>query len=309
MRDNPRGINLDSRLPKRNVVFAWDLHYSCNFRCPYCFYTATGWTELAKKNRYRTPQLWEEVWKRIHARHGPCQLRITGGEPFTYPDFPTVISAVCRRHDAHVTSNCSASEAMRRFAQTADPDRVELDCTFHPLSGDFETFARNVAMLREHGFVANVCYLAYPPQIPEMAEFKRRFAQTGLYMNVAIFWGDYQGRQYPFAYTEEEKGHILQVIGSPIGPETVNLMPLAVKGRPCGAGQRYAVIQADGRVFRCGQLAHEGTSIGNICARDFKLSQEARPCPADYCRCKEFQSAWDEDEKAAFLRGGNGPGT
>ncbi len=287
-------MNMESRLPRRDFVFAWDMHYSCNYRCPYCFYTEAGWTELAKKNRYQTPAEWGAVWERIHGRYGRCQLRVTAGEPFNYPRFPEVVAEVSRRHDIQVTSNCSHSEAMRRFAGLADPGRVEIDCTFHPLRGDFENFSKNVTMLRAAGFVANVCYLAYPPQLPRMGEFKRRFAARGIYMNLAIYWGRHQDKQYPFAYTQAERKSITEVIGHEAGPETVNLDPIPIDGKLCGAGSRYAVVHADGRVYRCGQLAREEQSIGNIFDEDFALSPKARPCTVDYCRCKEYQSAWEE---------------
>lgn len=299
-----QAVNMDSRLSRREVVFAWDMHYSCNYRCSYCFYTEAGWTELAKKSLYKTPEEWRAIWRRIHAKYGRCQLRITAGEPFTYPRFPEIVEGVCEYHDVQVTSNCSTSEAMERFARLADPSRVELDCTFHPLQGEFDSFVRNVCMLRGAGFTANVCYLAHPSQIAGMSEFKRRFAENGIYMNLAIYWGRFKGKQYPFAYTETERGRIKDVIGKDVGPETVNLDPIPINGKLCGAGRRYGVVQADGRVFRCGQLAREHQSIGSIFHEDFELFPKARPCPVDYCRCKEYQSAWEEDAAERLDKGG-----
>ena len=113
--------NMDSRLPKRRVVFAWDMHYSCNYRCPYCFYNVSGWAELAKKNVYKTPAEWAALWSRVYERHGRAQLRITAGEPFTYPRFVDVVEAVSRLHDIQVTSNCSQTETMDEFARRVIP--------------------------------------------------------------------------------------------------------------------------------------------------------------------------------------------
>ncbi|MDE1976055.1 MAG: radical SAM protein [Elusimicrobia bacterium] len=294
-------LNMASALPKRRVVFAWDMHYSCNYRCPYCWYTTTGWTELAKKSVYKTAQEWAEVWERMHRKYGRCQLRITAGEPFTYPDFPDIITTLTQWHDVQITSNCSNTEAMERFASHADPGRVEVDCTFHPLQGEFETFVENVLRLRRRKFTANVCYLAYPPQMPQMGEFKKRFKDRGVYMNMAIFWGRYKDKDYPFAYTDQEKAWIKEVIGYETGPETVNLDPLVIRGKVCGAGQRYAVVQADGKVYRCGQLCHEGMSLGSIFDPTFELFPTGRACSVDYCKSKEFQAAWEDEGKQAML--------
>ena len=296
--------NMASRLPRRRVVFAWDMHYSCNYRCPYCFYTEAGWTELAKKSTYKTAQEWVEVWKRMAQRYGRCQLRVTAGEPFTYPGFVEVIAAVSELHDVQVTSNCSQGAAFREFVARVRPERAEIDCTFHPLQGEFEVFVDNVLTLRRAGFVANVCFLAYPAQMGGMAELKKRFLDAGLYMNMAIYWGKYKGQQYPMAYTPEQRAEIKAVIGSDLGPEIVGLDPIPINGTICGAGSRYAVVQADGRVFRCGQLGRESQSIGSLFDSDFELFPQAKACTVDFCRCKEFQSAWDEDEARVLNEGG-----
>lgn len=295
-----QGLNMTSKLAKRRVVFAWDMHYSCNFRCPYCFYTSAGWTELAQKNLYKPPEEWEAVWERVYQRYGRCQLRVTAGEPFTYPRFVATVARVTKWHDVQITSNCSYTQAMKEFVVAVDPSQSEVDCTFHPLQADLDIFLKNVLLLRRYKFTANVCYLAYPPQMPKMLEYKRRFAENNIYMNMAIFWGKYKDKDYPFAYTDEEKRWIKEVIGYEVGPETVNLDPIPINGKVCGAGQRYAVIHADGKVYRCGQLAHEHQSIGNFFEPDFKLFEKGQVCTVDYCRCKEYQSAWEDEERDAL---------
>ncbi|MCX5796139.1 MAG: hypothetical protein NTY77_11640 [Elusimicrobia bacterium] len=300
MNAESQGLNMNSRLPRRRVVFAWDMHYACNYRCPYCFYTVAGWEELSKKCVYKTAAEWGEVWGRIAARYGRCQLRITAGEPFAYPDFVNVVAAVTEHHDAQITTNGSLPKPIADFASRIDPARAELDCTFHPLVSDYRLFADNILLLRAKGFVANVCYLAWPGQTAQMLELKRRFAADDIHMNLAIFWGQYQGKQYPHAYTAEEKAWIKSVIGHDTGPETVGLEPIAVNGKLCRAGHTYADIQADGRVYRCGQLGREGQSIGSILDPAFELQAAAQPCTTDYCRCKEYQSAWDPEEASAL---------
>jgi MoaA/NifB/PqqE/SkfB family radical SAM enzyme len=276
------------------------MHYACNYRCPYCFYTVTGWEELAKRCVYKTADEWAEIWGRLAAKYGRSQLRITAGEPFTYPDFINVVAAVTKEHDVQITTNGSLPKPIADFASRIDPSQAELDCTFHPLVGDFSIFSDNVLLLRNKGFVANVCYLAYPGQTKQMLEVKRRFAENTIHMNLAIFWGQYQGKQYPHAYTDEEKSWIKSVIGHDTGPETVGLDPLPINGKICGSGHSYAVVHADGRVFRCGQLGHEHQSIGSLFDPSFELQPKAQPCSADYCRCKEYQSAWDPEEARAL---------
>jgi organic radical activating enzyme len=290
--------------PKRQIVFAWDMHYSCNFRCPYCFYTVAGWDELARKNHYKSPEDWKAVWHRVYEKYGSCHIRITAGEPFTYPRFVDIIEALSQEHWVQITSNMSMTRVLEDFVKRANNKRVELDCTFHPLEIELDKFIDNVQLLRKNDFVSNVCFLAYPPQMPPMDEFKRRFKEKGVHMNMAILWGKFGGREYPHAYTGEERRWIKDVIGYEVGPETVGLEPINVKGKVCGAGQHYAVVHADGQVFRCGQLGDEKDAIGNLFDMDFDLFPQGKACPADFCRCKEFQMAWTEEEKQALLMKG-----
>jgi len=280
------------------------MHYSCDFRCPYCFYTTTGWDELLKKNQYKTAEQWNEVWHRIYVKYGSCQIRITAGEPFTYPRFVDIVETLSKEHDLQITTNCSMPKVMKDFVQRANPRRVELDCTFHPLELTFDKFTDSVLLLRNAGFTANVCFLAYPLQMPQMLEYKRRFKERGIHMNMAIYWGPFGGKTYPHAFTAEEKKAIKEAIGYEVGPETVGLEPLSVKGKLCGAGQRYAVIHCDGKVFRCGQLGRDEECIGDILDPHFELFKEGQPCTADYCRSKEFQSAWEAEDKETLLQKG-----
>ena len=57
-------------LSKREEVrFTWNIHWSCNYRCSYCFFDA-DWAEYGRRNVYQTVDEWVVHWKRIHDRYG-----------------------------------------------------------------------------------------------------------------------------------------------------------------------------------------------------------------------------------------------
>jgi MoaA/NifB/PqqE/SkfB family radical SAM enzyme len=103
------------------------------------------------------------------------------------------------------------------------------------------------------------------------------------------FWGQHRGITYPDGYTQAER----EIIGISLGKRDNQEFQLAPrqmsKGRPCRAGQSYAVIQADGNVVRCGG-SFLNESIGNFFEEDFKLLEKPIPCKADYCKCNEWAS-------------------
>jgi len=58
------------------------------------------------------------------------------------------------------------------------------------------------------------------------------------------------------------------------------------KGKMCSAGYKYAVIQADGKIIRCGQLSDK--VISNFLSEDFHLLDSPEPCEVDSCSCNEY---------------------
>ena len=89
----------------------------------------------------------------------------------------------------------------------------------------------------------------------EIFIFRRRFEEIGINFALAAFWGEYGGRRYPESYTQEEIEFIRPFLGD-IDRIVYHLKGESPKGKLCNAGYKYAVIQADGKVIICGQLAH-----------------------------------------------------
>lgn len=272
----------------RSLYFTWDIHYKCNFRCPYCWFY-TGWAEAARRNIYLKPEEWIVHWGNIYNKYGLVHIEITGGEPFIYPHFIQLVKELSRIHTVKITTNMSGD--IETFVKEISPERVNLDLNFHPLFADADEFLKKVLLLKGAGFKAGVCYLAYPPQMKQMDGFRRRFEEAGINFALAAFWGEYRGRRYPEAYTEEEKELIRPFLGE-IDRVVYHLNAQSPKGKLCNAGYKYAVVQADGNVVRCGQIADK--FIGNIMDKDFHLFEKPVPCEAEACPCNEYINLIDK---------------
>lgn len=268
--------------PKKGIYFTWDIHYKCNFRCPYCWFYK-GWAEGSKRNIYLSPEEWMKHWSKIYDRYGEIHIEITGGEPFIYPNFIKLVKLLSSIHTVKITTNMSGD--IETFVKEIDPRRVNLDLNFHPSFADIETCIKKALLLKEGGFKAGVCYLAYPPQMKQMGISKKRFEEKGINFALAAFWGEYQGKRYPASYTQEEKDFIRPFLGD-IDRIIYHLKGESPKGRLCNAGYKYAVVQADGNVVRCGQIAEK--FIGNIIKEDFQLFKTPLPCEAEVCPCNEY---------------------
>ena len=266
------------------IKFAWDIHYKCNFRCPYCWFYKE-WARLAGRSLYLKPDEWMVHWKRIHDKYGEVKIEIVGGEPFIYPDFIELAKKLSSIHQVKVTTNLSGN--IEHFAREVDPQRVELDLNFHVLFIDLETVVRKTLILKKAGFKAGICYLAYPPQMHKIAFLRDRFHREGINFALAAFWGEYGGRKYPEAYTEEERELIRPFLGD-IGRVDYHLDAKSPRGRLCNAGYSYADIQADGNVVRCSGLSDY--SIGNITDEQFRLLEGPSPCQAENCSSNEYDN-------------------
>lgn len=283
LKDKPNAeLAVQPQKINRGIYFTWDIHYKCNFRCPYCWFYK-GWVDGSRRNIYLLPEQWLERWVRVRKKYGEIRIEITGGEPFLYPNFIKLVKLLSSIHTVKVTTNMSGD--IETFVKEIDPKRVHLDLNYHPLFSEVETFIKKTLLLKEAGFKAGVCYLAYPPQMEMIDVFRGRFEEAGINFALAAFWGEYQGKRYPEGYTEQEAELIRPFLGD-IDRIIYHLKGESPKGKLCNAGYKYAVIQADGKVIRCGQLADK--IISNFLEEDLRLLDSPEPCEANFCPCNEY---------------------
>jgi hypothetical protein len=164
---------------------------------------------------------------------------------------------------------------------------------FHPLEAKLEPFIRKILALKNRGFKGGVCYLAYPPQMDKIDYYRNEFEKHGIGFALAAFWGEYNGKTYPAAYSEEERRIIAPFLGD-VSRVQYHLEGRKTKGKLCRAGHVYASIKADGTVTRCGPLSHK--PVGNLFDADFKLFDRPMPCEADVCPCDEYVWLVDEEK-------------
>lgn len=275
-------INKELSSSNGKINFAWDIHYRCNFRCPYCWFF-DNWAQQSRRNLYLAPDAWMKHWLRIFDRYGEVKIAITGGEPFLYPNFIPLVKQLSQIHSVKITTNMSGD--IETFVKEIDPQKVILDLNFHPLFSTLDTYIKKVLLLKRAGFKAGVCYLAYPPQMKQINAVRKRFESEGINFALAAFWGEYLGRRYPESYSQEDRDMIRPFLGD-IDRITYHLKGESPKGKLCNAGHKYAVIQADGKVIRCGPLA-DGI-LGSIFDENFRMLEAPTPCTAEYCPCNEY---------------------
>ncbi|HVA65857.1 MAG TPA: radical SAM protein [Elusimicrobiota bacterium] len=266
------------------VRFTWNIHWSCNYRCSYCFFDGR-WAEYGRRNVYQSVDQWMGHWRRIYEKYGRCYLTINGGEPFAYPNFVELMVQVSSLHwPINVTTNTSLH--LKDFVGRVDPAKVSISISFHPQYHTIDEFLKTVRFLRERrANIGCINFVAWPPFLKDLAEYIRRFQAEGESLKVIPFIGAHEGVNYPDNYSEGQK----KILGL-----TDNwLESKRHEGMLCRAGHQSALLLPTGKVARCGQIG-DRYLIGDFFQEGFSLMKEPMPCDEQFCPCDEWKVIPDE---------------
>ncbi|HLD29536.1 MAG TPA: hypothetical protein VJC03_04280, partial [bacterium] len=243
---------------------------------------------------------WKEIWDAVAQRYGEGHLHISGGEPFIYPDFISLAAHLIKNFTVEFDTNLSFD--VDEFMAKVGTERVKFATAFHPRFADFEIYIGKLLKLKKAGYDLGVNYVAYPEQLAEMGEYRKRFEEVHISFDIMPFRGTYRGREYPEGYTEEEKrllrsidprtaSRMLDVYaggenkGKPLNPH---------KGKKCRMGQVYVKIHPDGQAYRCCLIKEKGKK-GNIIEGTFAFDEDPQVCDLDKCPCWVAMVVGEED--------------
>lgn len=265
------------------IRITWNMHWLCNYRCPYCFFEG-HWEEYGGRAVRKSTQDWLAAWERLARRYGRAAVTITGGEPFIFPDILALLEGLSRMHwPVNVTTNTSV--LLDEFIRSADPARISVSTSFHPDYHELGTFLARLKRLRGAGFLGCNNFVAYPPRLPMLRSCVEAFAAIGESLKIVPFIGTFEGGRYPEAYTPEQR----RLLGMADGWVDDKRR----KGRPCLAGHRCALLLPDGKVARCGQIGDRHI-IGDFFSPEFSLLEAPAPCDEELCPCDEWKVIPDE---------------
>ena len=273
----------------KEISFNWDIHWKCNYRCPYCWFYEK-WDDLKGQNLYLGIEKLLKFWQNIYSKYGKVKIAITGGEPFLYPDFINLIKQLVKLHKLEIVTNLSVD--LTNFMNENNLEDLDIRPSFQPGFADFEKFVEQVVILKKKKPHQEVSIVAWPPYIKELKSYDDKFSKFGIKIFTQPFFGEYNGIRYPEGYTDKEREIIGPSLGSR-GGESFKPELVSTKGKLCAAGQRYAVIHPHGKILRCGGLNSSDQDkmvIGNLGDENFQLLSEPAPCICEICPCNEWAS-------------------
>ncbi|NLB35433.1 MAG: radical SAM protein, partial [Elusimicrobia bacterium] len=180
-----------------------------NYNCSYCSVIHSEKVRW-ERTRYLSPEEWEEIWKKIYLRNGPCHLNITGGEPFVYPKFLEILRRILKYHTVGLQTNLSWDP--EEFLAQIPLERVNICSSFHPEKVRLEEFIGSVKKLKDAGADISVNYVAFPPQLKELEKLVSESSLNGIMLTILPYTGQYEGRYYPKEYSKDERKLLKDII-------------------------------------------------------------------------------------------------
>lgn len=259
------------------------LNTLCNFRCEYCTQRSVDGRESPEVGRY-DPQ---HIAKCFDDTGRTWAITMSGGEPFLYPRFVELASALTEKHYIRIFTNL-ATKHVYEFADVVPPQRVAvINAAYHIVERERQKgvsdYIRKVLHLQNRGFNIRVVYVLYPPLLPRLAgdiDYLKSHGVGDILLQAHL--GLYRGECYPESYTDEEKRLIFD-IASGRCEVLWDVLTLNTFGRLCSAGQKSFLMEPSGRLIRC-----DGTPrvYGNLFTGSYRLDKLPRPCPVQTCFCR-----------------------
>jgi len=285
------------------MEFDWIINYDCNYRCKYCWYFGQ-WKQLEESVSQIPYEGIINFWERIYNEYNKAKIIISGGEPFLYPRFTELMLTISKLHEIVVITNLSIyPDDLVKYAYK---NNIEINASFHPDFANYNKFKKYAIDLKNNGLLYDITCLAWPPYIKNIEDFRKEFSDLGFNFSARPFYGLYDDRIYPESYTEEEKRIIENKNNSEkdlknqfqkdIKTSEFNASIAKVKNtknKLCYAGSKFANIEQDGKIYRCGT---DKKYIGQITDNEIPFYSEAKRCREERCMCNRWQGLLVEDE-------------
>ncbi len=269
-----------------DAELSWFLTYRCNLNCKYCF------NNLLKISSEASNINISALIKILNETNKIFRINLKGGgEPFLIQNLVEACVEITKSHFISLTTDL-ISDKIKEFTEKIDPDRVffitaALHIKEYERLNLLDKFIYHFQLCKRKGFKIKTMVIAYPPLLNDIKKYKKIFQENEIQLKFFPFIGEYNGKNYPYSYTEKE----LNIFG-------LDLKRFYQKERICNAGYNVGMVNPNGYITYC-QKIHK--PIGNIYNK-IKFNDKIIRCPFEFCEFSRDKSLFKKAIKEDNLK-------
>ena len=251
----------------------WGVTSRCNLKCVYCISHDADNEAKELPPPINIPAL----LRTLDEANKTFKIRFTGGEPFLIPNFVEACIKITEKHYIGINTNLACNN-VEEFAEKVNPERVtNINASIHIKELErcnlIEKVIDNFLLCKKKGFNIVSSVVAYPPLLREIEKYKNFFNEKGIKLNFSFFIGEYNGKEYPKSYTDEEI--------EKFGLNKIWLKKYYQYRGICNAGYNVGMVNSSGDVQPCFYIAE---TMGNVYEK-ITFKKNLTMCPVKHCTC------------------------
>lgn len=256
----------------------------CNYSCPYC---VAGQNDKQNMTTRWDPVNLDQIIQNLKYLSYKIKVRIgVAGEFFLSKSLiegARHLSLADNVVSVNLITNLSFTyKQYENFFHGFDHSKISIVASYHPSEiKNKEKWLQTACHIKKRYDFA-VVLVAYPPFLKDLLKIKKEFAEYGIEVFVQGFIGNYDAREYPGAYTAEEKKLLRKVFYS---RHDYEFFVESKKPGLCNAGYRSFYVDMTGMVKPCGMGALSPVIGSLLTNSEIKLWNGPRPCMYDTCFC------------------------
>lgn len=271
------------------IAFHWNVENTCTPTCQHCLYHRPPKTgiiaTLFKKHSGKAAAVnllpaVDALLRTLSVTGRKCLVTLSGHEPLLLPDFIEICRRITNEHYLGVISSLTAPEAkIVEFADSIDHEKVyHITAPLHLnrllQKNLLAQYSDNFALLRHKKFALAPVLIAHPGLLERVNYYKNYYGGREIYFDTKLFIGNYKGKQYPEAYTEDDLAKC--------GLRRTEVEEAVFrKGTLCNAGRNVFFINKHGEIRPC----HAINKVLGTIHTGFTPVNKLKKCPAPRCRC------------------------
>lgn len=257
----------------------------CNYKCTYCIVATAqeefiSWSEDNYKaiiSNLTSVSFKYNIRLGVQGEFFANKVLVEGGRVLSNSDNCAGVNLI---------TNLSLSiKQFEKIFEGYDISKVGVVASYHPTEiKDIEDWIETAKYMNEK-VDFSIVVVAFPPILSELEDKVRLFHSLGIHVAVQGYIGEYEGKNYPEEYTEEQRQRIKTMTYSRHDFEFfINLKTPEM----CNAGYKSCFINAvTGDVLSCGiPLMTDAKKIGNLVeSPEVAFLTEPMRCSSPRCLC------------------------